>query len=303
MKSVALRILTIIVFLAPCFASGKSRGKKAVPFIEASVNHEKAVEGERLIYEVTLFTPDASIAGIELVSEPDFGELARRRSAADIRLSETERNGEKYYSVVIDRFFLGLEEEGKHTLKGGCYRIGYNRQEAVNDPFWGPGYVNRVEVEELSAPDVTVKASPLPEKGRPDNFSGAVGNFNVTVSVPSGEIIAGEEAYLVVTLSGDGDLSGVAPPDVRQAFAKPLQFKSMTENRNEYISKGELGSELEMECVFVAEKEGTFTIGPISFSYFNPRTRKYEQAESTPVTIEVESGSASKSSPPVYIEI
>ena len=174
---------------------------------------------------------------------------------------------------------------------------------AVNDPFWGPGYVNRVEVEELSAPDVMVKASPLPEKGRPDNFSGAVGNFNVTVSVPSGEIIAGEEAYLVVTLSGDGDLSGLAPPDVRQAFAKPLQFKSMTENRNEYISKGELGSELEMECVFVAEKEGTFTIGPISFSYFNPRTRRYEQAESTPVTIEVESGSASKSSPPVYIEI
>ena len=127
---------------------------------------------------------------------------------------------------------------------------------AVNDPFWGPGYVNRVEVEELSAPDVTVKASPLPEKGRPDNFSGAVGNFNVTESVPSGEIIAGEEAYLVVTLSGDGDLSGVAPPDVRQAFAKPLQFKSMTENRNEYISKGSLAPNLRWSVCLWLKKRG-----------------------------------------------
>ncbi len=90
-----------------------------MPFIEASVNHEKAVEGERLIYEVTLFTPDASIAGIETVSEPDFGKLARRRSAtADIRLSETERNGEKYYSVVIDRFSSVLKKRVNILSRG-----------------------------------------------------------------------------------------------------------------------------------------------------------------------------------------
>ena len=94
MKSVALRILTIIVFLAPCFASGKSRGKKTVPFIEASVNHEKAVEGERLIYEVTLFTPDASIAGIEPF-QPDFGNYRRRSSLptyVSLKPNETERS-------------------------------------------------------------------------------------------------------------------------------------------------------------------------------------------------------------------
>ncbi len=89
MKSVALRILTIIVFLAPCFASGKSRGKKTVPFIEASVNHEKAVEGERLIYEVTLFTPDASFRNPISGNWPVAGRLP---TYVSLKPNETERS-------------------------------------------------------------------------------------------------------------------------------------------------------------------------------------------------------------------
>lgn len=299
-KTIAISLLIILC----CPVMGKTTGvKESVSFLEATVNHDKAVEGERLIYEVTLYSTDPSIAGIEMIAAPDFAGFDARRSAADLRLTEIARGGVKYYAVVIDRFFLSVNGKGRHLLRGGGYVVGFNRRVAVNDPFWGPGYANKVETTELSAPDITVKVSALPEKNRPDMFSGAVGNFDVTVTVPHGEIRAGEEAYVVVTVSGEGDLSEISPLDVMSAFRNGLHFRSMTENRSEYVSKGNLGSEIEMECVFVSDKPGTYTIEGISFVYFNPRTRKYEEAKSSPVVIDVGSGVSTKSASPVYMDI
>lgn len=301
--SIKILIATSLILPAPAYCEAAKKGDTA-PFLVASVNHDKAVEGERLIYEVTLYTPDPAVAGIELVAEPDFSGFPAMRSAADMRLRETEIKGKKYYTVVIDRFFVGADKKGSHSLKGGAYMIGFDRRVRVNDPFWGPQYASRVEVEEVNAPDISVNVRSLPQRGRPSNFSGAVGNFEVVAHLPQGDIIAGEEAYLMLTVSGEGDLSQVSPPDVRSAFGEGLRFKSMSENHSEYISGGGIGSELEMECVFVPAKEGSWTISGVTFTYFNPRTGKYETAASAPVTVEVKGRSSSDSeSPSIFMDI
>lgn len=296
--------ILIIAMTGIAFSSfGKKRNDPSKPFLETSITRSNVVEGEMLIYEVTLFTPDPDIAGIELAGNPIFDNLPVSRSAADNRLEETEVDGVRYYTAVIDRFFIDAENVGKHKLKGGAYRVGYTRRLVIEDPFWGPYITEKVEATNLEAPDVTVNVSELPLKGKPKDFSGAIGSFTIEVTVASDALHAGDEAYALIIISGEGDLSQAALPDVRSIFSDGLNFRSMTESRNHFVKEGRLGSEIEIECVFSPQREGEYKIGECSFSFYNPTLRKYERAVSVPIPVSIVPATLSKDSPTHYMDI
>jgi len=54
----------------------------------------------------------------------------------------------------------------------------------------------------------------LPEEGRPDGFSGAVGRFIVLATVEPDEVAVGEEFTLTLRIQGTGNLERFAPPTV-----------------------------------------------------------------------------------------
>lgn len=302
LKDVNIYPLLIALFLSLSFeAIGRETAPK--PFVETRIEREKAVEGERLIYEVVLKTPVSSIAGVELALAPGFGELPFKQSAPDSSFEKEEIDGTTYYVTVIDRYFVGFNHNGKFKLRGGVYRLGINHPVQINDPFWGPSIGNRVEVAELKAPDLMVKVSSLPEKGKTEKFSGAIGDFEVAAMLPEGEIRAGEDAYLVITVSGPGDLGNAALPDIRKAFPAGLQFKSLTENRTYYVKDGSLCSEIEIECIFSPKEKGHYVLKGIDFEFYNSKTGRYETATSSKLEIEVGDGSLDSDRPPVVIDI
>lgn len=294
--------LFIVVMCIAFPALGKKRNGSLQPYLETRINRDKVVEGEMLIYEVVLISPDSNIAGIELEKNPSFDNLPVSRSAADNSLVIREQDGEKIYSAVIDRFFIDSATAGKYKLEGGTYRIGFGRQVTMHDPFWGPYIADRVEVVNLEAPDLNLNVSSLPLKGKPSDFSGAIGDFSIEVNVPSGELHVGNEAIAIVTITGIGDLSVSTLPDVCAIFNDGLIFRSMTETRNHFVKEGNLCSEIEIECTFVPLEEGEFKIGECSFSYFNPVSRKYVKSVSNPVSINIVS-STKKHSPTQYMDI
>lgn len=295
----ALIVLLLASVAFPVQAKEKARG----PFLRAKVDREKVTEGERLIYEVVLFTPNPEVAGVESVYAPDFSGLPNTQSSADTRLEETVVDGQPYFSAVIDRYFLGVNQKGKYTIKGGAYKVGLNRRVRVNDPFWGPMVENEVDVFTLQSPDMKVQATALPEKGRPDDFSGAIGNYEVTAYLPEGIIRAGEDATLIISISGFGDLTDAALPDIRKAFPEDLQFKSMTDNRSHYVKDGRLGSEIEIECTFTPHKEGCYDVKGIDFNFFNSETGQYATATAPEVHVDVVTDCPEPDTPPEILDI
>lgn len=285
-KSVILLLSALWASLYPPLSPGKGKDAPS-PFLESRIEREKVVEGERLIYEVVLYVPEANVAGVEPVALPGFSRLPHTQTSPDSGFDRTGKDGIDYYTAVIDRYFVGFNEKGKFPVKGGLYRVGFNHPVQVNDPFWGPSVRNRLEVLELQAPDVTVKVSALPEKGKPDSFTGAVGDFQINAEIPSGNLRAGEDAYMVVCISGDGDLADSGLPDIRKSFPEGLQFKSMTDSRSHYVKNGRLGSEVEIEVVFLPKKSGSFTLDGLKFTFYNSRLGKYETAVAPPIVIEV----------------
>lgn len=202
MKFRIYSIIMILLSVVSVSSRMHAAQKNPVPFLKARTDMSKAVVGERLMYEVVLYTPDSSVAGVELVVAPQFSGLPHTPSSADSALDTITVDGMKYFSAVIDRYFVGVNNKGKYVIKGGAYRIGFNRRMEVNDPFWGPSVVSRVETVDLKASDVAVKVGELPLKGRPSDFSGAVGEFSISAYIPEGDIRVGEDAELIVTVSG-----------------------------------------------------------------------------------------------------
>lgn len=296
---------TLIVFLISIFAVASSAAKEreATVYLETRVSRDKVTEGENIVYEVVLFTPTPSVEGIELASFPDFQGIEVSRSAPDSKLTTVEIKGQPYYTAVVDRYFLRFPDKGKFSIKGPSYNLGLVRQQEYYDPFWGRSIGNVIDRVALTAPDVSVRVTPLPERGRPAAFSGAVGDFEISTAFAEESLRNGEDALMVVTISGTGNLNGVALPDIPSLLPDGIQFKSMTDALAHYIKDGELGTEVEIECVVMPKREGKFVVDSLSFNFYNPATGKYMTVTAPSVEIEVGSGLPGSGKPPVIMEI
>ena len=300
-KNLIYALTLLIACIFPHVSNGKGKGSP-VPYLDTRLDRSGIVEGERLIYEVVLYIPDINLAGVECVRMPGLASVSYKRTASDTSFEKTEIGGHVYYTAVIDRYFVGFNESGKHSIQGGVYRVGVNRPVQVNDPFWGPSLQNRVEVVELVGPDVTVSVKPLPG-GRPEAFSGAVGDFQVSASIPEGVVRAGEDACMIVSISGDGDLTNASLPEIRKMLPENLQFKSMTDRRSHYIRNGHLGSEIEIEVVFQPKSAGKSVVDGLSFVYYDSKRGGYGKAVAPPLQIEVADGIPSGRGPSVTYDI
>lgn len=59
---------------------------------------------------------------------------------------------------------------------------------------------------------LAIRVLPLPAEGRPEGFSGGVGRFTITASADATEVPAGQSLRLILSVTGEGNLSAVAPP-------------------------------------------------------------------------------------------
>lgn len=284
------------------FLSAAGKGEEGA-FLRTRLSQEKVTEGESVTYEVVLFTPDPNVEGFELVSMPDFSGIDVNHSAPDRRLTQVELNGRKYYTAVVDRYFLRFPGAGKFNIKGGAYRLGKLSKKEYYDPFWGRTVGNVREAVNLTAPDRGVKVKSLPQRGKPDNFSGAVGDFDLTAEIAGGALRTGEDALLIVTISGIGSLQDVLLPDIRSQLPDDLQFKSMTDRVSHFVKDGELGTEVEIECTVMPKREGVFLIDALKFNFFDINSEQYKTITAPKIEIESESSLPGSGRPPVIMEI
>lgn len=113
--------------------------------------------------------------------------------------------------------FAVFELESRWRIGAGRERIAAPRLRFATatrferDFTGAPLALDRVE-ETVTGLALEVEGRPLPEEGRPPDFSGAVGSFALAASVQPRQLAAGEELVLRLTITGTGDLGAVEPP-------------------------------------------------------------------------------------------
>lgn len=141
----------------------------------------------------------------------------------------------------------------------------------------------RMEPVSVTSDQPVIEVRPLPAP--PAGFSGAVGQFKLVSKVVPEKAAVGEPITWTLELSGTGnwpDLDGLPSRAVSNDFqvVQPKAKRTPAEGKLFDVTLTE-------DVVLVPTKPGSYTLGPVALSYFDPKSGTYKtlQAPRTTVTV------------------
>ena len=128
--------------------------------------------------------------------------------------------------------------------------------------------------------EFSVDVIPLPEQGRPLDFSGAVGTFHASARADRTDVDVGDSIKLSVEWTGDGNLEFFAPPELDRldAFAG---FRVFGKTERKTAERRVLTYDL------APTSDKLKQIPPVPLSVFDPRQNAYVTVSTQPVPIRV----------------
>lgn len=167
-----------------------------------------------------------------------------------------------------------IEKSGRRRLGGGGIFDDEFFDNFFGDSFFGSYQKYPIAVQSSG---LSINVLPLPEDGKPDNFSGAVGQFNFDVTAAPLEVKVGDPITLRMEISGTGNLKTVAGPTFKDQQGFKLYDPQIKEEDGIKIS----------EQVVIPTSEKVLEIPAIHFSYFDPATREYKTISKGPFPLKV----------------
>jgi hypothetical protein len=144
----------------------------------------------------------------------------------------------------------------------------------------------------VASPAADLVVLPLPTQGRPKDFTGAVGDFQVSSEVSAAHVAEGDPLTLRLRISGAGNFDRVD-----SAMLDHLDHWKTYPPRSTFTPsdlEGSKGTKL-FEEPLIAELAGEQSIPGLEFSYFNPTTHHYERARTQPIAVTVSASLADSS--------
>jgi hypothetical protein len=144
---------------------------------------------------------------------------------------------------------------------------------------------NKVAPKDVRVPSPTSELQVLPlPPGAPREFSGAVGDFQVSSDISPASAAVGEPQTLRLHISGAGNFDRVNSTMVDHLeHWKTYPVKSAFTPRNAVGYSGEKV----FEQPLIAELAGEQAIPALDFSYFNPSTQRYERVNTQPINVTI----------------
>ena len=165
----------------------------------------------------------------------------------------------------------------------------FNLDDPFSDPFFADPFGSMGERTEISikSESVPLNVKPLPPNA-PPSFSGAIGNFTMSVDAKPKSVQVGDPITVTATITGRGNfdrMTGPALEDDRGWHKYPPSSKFKQDD-----DVG-ISGEKTFETV-IAPNEKKTTVPPLIFAYFDPVKEDYVTLRSDPLSIAVEGGAA-----------
>jgi len=192
------------------------------------------------------------------------------------------------FNVIEFEAIISPTRLGDLTLgpaKVGCFIVVKNkrssfggRQSLFDSSFFDSFFDNYERIPKtLHSNKLTLKVLEVPQQGKPENFSNAVGEFDFNVSVGPKEVSVGDPITLKMEIKGDGNLDVVTFPEIAENEELKLY---------EPIINFEEGRK-SLEQIIIPRSEKVEEIPIVRFSYFDVNTKQYKIIEKGPFPVEV----------------
>lgn len=194
--------------------------------------------------------------------------------------------GERYRFVVLRKTVLYPQKAGKLVIEPLSLDIG------CQVPRGRPNFFGQVQLvddsKRVSAGSKVIDVKPLPEAGKPANFTGAVGKFNFSVLPSKTTLKNGESLDLDIKVTGIGNLKLFNLPKPVVPSELEMYDPEHLENVSTPLS-GMTGS-ISDRYTIIPQSKGNFPIKGLEFSYFDLSTGIYKTITSPNIMLNVLDG-------------
>jgi hypothetical protein len=245
-------------------------------FVEAEVDNPTPYRGQQITYTFRIYQ------AVDFRFRPDYSRPPFTNFWSQSLLSEDTSNvtaANRTYRVSERRTALFPATPGPITIPPATLatRGGLFDQDIV-----------------LETQPVTIQVKPLPA-GAPEDFGGAVGQFEIQASLSQIEGTAGEPLMLIIEIGGSGNVETIAEPTLPELPGWRFFGSTASSSTNR---AGELISgRRRFERLIVPGQAGNYVFPSIKFSYFDPGAEEYRTVSSEPIPVAVRPEAAGGASP------
>lgn len=263
-------------------------GKNAPVFLEAEVSKNTAFLNEPIEVNYRIYlNPKFKIEKENKINFPKYNNFwSQTEDLRDNNWEQVNINGKIYFTKLFRRTVLYPQKTGNLVIDPLSLDFIIAYPTGKLDFFDDPEYESTRRIIATPSKSLTVKA--LPEKGKPQSFTGAVGTFDFYVSVDKNESKTGEAVQMDVVVVGTGNLKlfELPKPQLTQDFEV---FEPEHQEEVRETMKG-MSGKISDSYTIIPQKKGNFKLKSQEFSYFDINSKTYKTISSDAINLMIEQG-------------
>lgn len=260
-------------------------------FITDTINKTTVYEQEAILLTYKIYT-QVDLRGFDNVKLPDF----KGFHSQEVELPTNRRwglehyKGRNYQTTIFRQFVLFPQQSGKLTIDAARFDASIAVATQVDpfdfDSFFNGGGGSYMVKKSLFTPKLTIDVKALPDK--PADFSGGVGDLNISSSINSTSVKTNDAVTVKLVISGTGNLKLLSNPEVK--FPEDFEiYDPKSENNFRLTSDGLSGNKV-IEYLAIPRNPGDYKIPPVSFTYFDVKSKSYKTLTTEGYDLHVEKG-------------
>jgi hypothetical protein len=234
----------------------------------ASPQRQSVYKGQPVIISYYLYT-DQMVRSFSLTEERDFPGYGKSvyEQPNSLDYEVVSHQGKRYQRALVKRLVLLPNEAGELRVP----------ELSGNARIYEFGYMN----QKVRSADAWLDVLPLPKAGMPAAYSGAVGSFEISEDLSREEISLGEAVTFSLRIAGKGNFNQFGNPHFPESDAQVSSPVAVDK-----LNAGIEGSRILYYTIIPSEK-GSYTLPPLSFSWFDAQSGSYRTYSSKARQIKV----------------
>lgn len=234
-----------------------------------------------------LYFNNIGVTGFKELAKPKYNDFWNQNiDIKQLAIEEGSFQGQRCYYVILKKTILYPQKSGRLTIEPLSLDIGVQLPTNRRDMF-GQMIITE-DNKVVSAGAKTINVRPLPESGKPEGFTGAVGKFNFVVTPSKTKLKSGESLDLIVSAQGTGNMKLFTLP--KPVVPNALEIYDPVHDEKVTTSLSGMSGRISDKYTIVPQYKGKYAIKPMQFSYFDLSTGSYKTITSKEIMVDVLDG-------------
>ena len=256
-------------------------------FLAAEVPKKSLYLGEGFVVRYFLYTK-VQINNPDVKRYPKLNSFLKRFLQEPERAERVSVDGQVYVRHQIYAAKLFPEKVGTLKVDPLTLSVAYAASRG-NDPFSNFGYNRDFKQKTLNSESLNIEVKPLPENGKPQNFTGLIGKHEFSLDMGQARLIVNEPLEVKLTISGVGALENMEAP----VIIKHPGLEEFESNGDLKIQDADSATKV-FDYTFLAKENLKLPAQTISMNYYDPDAEKYVSVPLNVSEVVVAGGSAEK---------